>query len=120
AIAMLSNPNEIKNVNFDEIKRIELLFSRSIDLLGRLLNAYEHLGRCNQWQPKYCLKQNLTENIQFIFGPPGTGKTSEIAKEIKRIMDSESNAKVLVLTPTNKAADVMVERILKLVSEEET
>ncbi|MCB0809973.1 MAG: AAA family ATPase, partial [Flavobacteriales bacterium] len=50
------------------------------------------------------------EQVGFIFGPPGTGKTTELAG---RLIDTVRNSrnKVLVLTPTNNAADVLYERI---------
>lgn len=48
--------------------------------------------------------------IGFIFGPPGTGKTTVLADRlIQSVRDTE--ARVLVLTPTNTAADVLYERI---------
>ena len=61
------------------------------------------------------MQQNLCENIEFLVGPPGTGKTTYLAKEILRpLMEKEDSCKVLVLTPTNKAADVLVKKIMQV------
>ena len=59
------------------------------------------------------LKSNLRTDLDFIFGPPGTGKTTELAKRIiKLIQQSKGKCKILVLAPTNKACDVLTEKIL--------
>ena len=61
------------------------------------------------------MQDNLCENIEFIFGPPGTGKTTHLAKNvILPLMQNDDNCKVLVLTPTNKAADVLTRRIMEV------
>jgi superfamily I DNA and/or RNA helicase len=53
--------------------------------------------------------------------PPGTGKTTYLAaKEIIPLMQSDENIKVLVLTPTNKAADVLTKRIVEKMGDDES
>jgi hypothetical protein len=108
----LSNPNELQNIDLSQIKRVKLHFSREIDLLNRLLNAFKRLGSNNKWDERFCLKENLTENVKFYFGPPGTGKTTKVAEEIIKKMENGDELKILVLTPTNKSADVLSEKIL--------
>ena len=59
------------------------------------------------------LRDDLTENMEFIFGPPGTGKTTFLSVErIIPLMRGNQNYKVIVLAPTNKAADVLTSRII--------
>ncbi|MGN0340789.1 MAG: AAA domain-containing protein [Lachnospira sp.] len=61
------------------------------------------------------MQQNLCDNIKFIFGPPGTGKTTYLAKDtLISLIQKEKKCRVLVLTPTNKAADVLVTRIMQV------
>ena len=61
------------------------------------------------------MQENLCEDIEFVFGPPGTGKTTHLAKNVLiPLMEENSECKVLVLTPTNKAADVLVCRIMEI------
>jgi adenylate kinase family enzyme len=114
---MPARPELLQNINLNDIKRVDLRFSRSVDLLRRLLNAFKRLTNEKSWQETYNLKDNLSPNIHFIFGPPGTGKTTTIAERITAIMNTDSAAKVLVLTPTNKAADVLTQRIMKCTGE---
>jgi hypothetical protein len=60
------------------------------------------------------MKKNLTPDIEFVFGPPGTGKTTHLAEKVLIPMMQEMEpARVLVLTPTNKAADVLTVRIME-------
>lgn len=68
-------------------------------------------------------KTNFNENkIYFLFGPPGTGKTTKVALDILATLSFNSgsgcNTKILILTPTNKAADVVIERVVELLSDE--
>lgn len=55
--------------------------------------------------------------VGFIFGPPGTGKTTELAERLIQMV-RDTDAKVLVLTPTNTAADVLYQRIGEKAAEE--
>ncbi|RYE51514.1 MAG: hypothetical protein EOP48_18110 [Sphingobacteriales bacterium] len=80
--------------------------------MSRLLNAFKRMGEARGWPGEFNLKNNLTEHIRFIYGPPGTGKTTKVAEEVISIMHS-SDRKILILTPTNKAADVLTERIME-------
>lgn len=66
------------------------------------------------FEEEFNLQENLCENIEFVFGPPGTGKTTHLAKNIIiPLMKENAECKILVLTPTNKAADVLTRRIME-------
>lgn len=68
-----------------------------------------------EYEDDFNMQDNLCENIEFVFGPPGTGKTTHLAKNIiMPIIKNSRECKVLVLTPTNKSADVLVNRIIEL------
>lgn len=60
----------------------------------------------------YSLRDNLPGCIKYIYGPPGTGKTTRLVGKIHDIIqNSETELDILVLTPTNKAADVIASRL---------
>lgn len=59
------------------------------------------------------LRSLLPNNINVIFGPPGTGKTTKITQIISDILDKDPNSHIVILAPTNHAADVVAERLLK-------
>jgi hypothetical protein len=81
-------------------------------LKEKLLSSFQSLLHENQKiHEQFDLKQHLTENISFIFGPPGTGKTTRLSQDIHALMSKNEKNKILVLTPTNQAADVLSERI---------
>lgn len=68
-----------------------------------------------EYEDDFNMQENLCENIEFVFGPPGTGKTTHLAKNLLLpIMKNSRECKVLVLTPTNKSADVLVKRIMEV------
>ena len=68
-----------------------------------------------EFSDNFNMQGNLCENIEFVFGPPGTGKTTHLARNvILPIMQENAECKVLVLTPTNKSADVLVKRIMEV------
>lgn len=60
----------------------------------------------------YNLRENLPDCIKYIYGPPGTGKTTRVIGLIQEILQNKTtDLDILVLTPTNKAADVIASRL---------
>ncbi|MGI6336698.1 MAG: AAA domain-containing protein [Eubacteriales bacterium] len=67
------------------------------------------------YEDDFDMQEQLCENIEFVFGPPGTGKTTHLARNVLLpLMAEDQDYKVLVLTPTNKAADVLVRRVMEI------
>ena len=68
------------------------------------------------YEDDFDMQEQLCENIEFVFGPPGTGKTTYLARNVLLpLMAEDQDYKVLVLTPTNKAADVIARRVMEIV-----
>ena len=97
-------------VNPGTIQSVRLSFDRTVDLMERLRSGFRNLGLV----PKANLKDTLSHDIRFLFGPPGTGKTTELAKRVIRRMEDGTDGPIVVLTPTNKAANVLVRKIVEL------
>lgn len=113
----------VKMKNSDDIANIDLssVTSATIDakspafLIEELRKQFNELGEDKGLEDDYDMQWNLCENIEFVFGPPGTGKTTHLAKNVLiPMMQNNADCKVLVLTPTNKSADVLVSRIMEV------
>lgn len=78
-------------------------------LLEALRMAFEDLKLSDDFN----LRDNLpdADRIEFVFGPPGTGKTTVLARD-RLVPAMEHPCRVLVLAPTNKAADVLTRRVM--------
>jgi hypothetical protein len=89
------------------IFKVEINFTPVIDLLDRLEKAFENRNYIDEWE-------NIEEampSLNYIYGPPGTGKTTTLCNNINEVLTSNPNAKFLVLTPTNKASDVVCKKL---------
>lgn len=89
------------------IFKVEINFTPVIDLLDRLYKSFTNPSYINEWQD---IKEAIP-SLHFIYGPPGTGKTTTLCKKINDVLRANPNAKILVLTPTNKAADVVCKKL---------
>jgi hypothetical protein len=117
-VAMLRNPNQllVSGQRLDlaqEVQRVELRFSAAIDLINRLLESFRGLGRRQGWADDYDLNTHLPDRIRFLFGPPGTGKTTNLARGILARLEEQPATRLVALTPTNRAADELADKIIK-------
>ena len=101
-------------INTDDIpklpgaKKIRLNAENMTNIVDSLETRFLQLG----YDDDYDMEQNLPKDISFIYGPPGTGKTTTLVKRLHEIVnESGDNLNILVLTPTNKAADVIAEKL---------
>lgn len=90
-----------------KIFKVEINFTPVIDLLDRLYKAFTNENNIDEWENI----QETIPSLNFIYGPPGTGKTTTLCNKIKDILAENPNTKFLVLTPTNKAADVVCKKL---------
>lgn len=89
------------------IFKVEINFTPVIDLLDRLHKTFSNDNYIDEWQ----YIQKAMPSLNFIYGPPGTGKTTTLCNKINEILTKNPNAKFLVLTPTNKASDVICKKL---------
>lgn len=92
---------------FSNIFKVEINFTPVIDLLDRLYKAFTNDNYINEWE----IIQDAIPSLNFIYGPPGTGKTTTLCNIINDILAQNPNTKFLVLTPTNKAGDVVCKKL---------
>jgi hypothetical protein len=113
--AKLKTNAEIDNIDLSKVQEARIDAKNPVFLLEELRKQFERLGEEKMLGDDYDMKQNLPVNIEFVFGPPGTGKTTHLANNVLiPFMRQPEQLKVLVLTPTNKAADVLVTRIMEV------
>lgn len=112
---MLKNAEAIDDLDLKEVALATIDAQSPTFLIDELRKQFAELRLEND----YNMQEHLCENIEFIFGPPGTGKTTYLAKNVLLpLMKNNTECKVLVLTPTNKAADVLVKRIMDVAGED--
>lgn len=104
---------DISDIDFSRVTEARIDAKSPVFLLEELRKQLNALGEENEYDDSFNMQENLCENIEFVFGPPGTGKTTHLAQNvIVPLMRGSEIPKVLVLTPTNKSADVLARRIM--------
>jgi hypothetical protein len=107
--AKLRTNAQIEGVDLTLVKEARIVARNPVFLIEELRKGFTKL----ELNDDYDMQSNLCENIEFVFGPPGTGKTTHLAREvILPLMKKTDELKVLVLAPTNKAADVLTRRLM--------
>lgn len=95
-----------------KIYRAELKTGSPVQLIAKLQEAFSDLG----FEDGYSMLENINPELKFIFGPPGTGKTTYLVKKWINQIAIRPKGKMLVLCPTNKAADVIAQRALSMIN----
>ncbi|WP_204150026.1 ATP-binding protein [Leptolyngbya sp. CCY15150] len=109
-LGKLVSADELSGIDLGEVLEARIEVQNPSFLLQELLERLRELG----FDEKFGMKESLTPDIEFVFGPPGTGKTTHLAEKILiPMMQGTEPTRVLVLTPTNKAADVLTTRIIE-------
>lgn len=113
----LKNVSDISDIDLEKVTSVQIDIKNPVFILEQLLSQFKRLP----FDDNDNLKTNLTPNIEFIFGPPGTGKTTFLARNVLiPKMQEKEDLKILVLTPTNKAADVLTKRIMQECGDDES
>lgn len=103
--------SEVDGIDLDTVTNVSINAKSPAFLLEELRKQFDAL----EYEDNFNMQNNLCKNIKFVFGPPGTGKTTHLARNvILPMMKQDEECRVLVLTPTNKAADVLVNRIMEV------
>ena len=106
----LKRDSDIEGIDFSTLTEATIEAKSPAFLLQELRKGFAALN----YSPEYNMQQNLSPDIEFIFGPPGTGKTTYLARNVLiPLMSQTRRCRILVLTPTNKAADVLTSRIME-------
>lgn len=101
---------DIEGIDLSAVREATIKAAKPVFLLEKLKEGFTGLG----YEDAYSMKENLPSNLEFVFGPPGTGKTTYLANNILiPFMKDNQDLRVLVLTPTNKAADVITSKIME-------
>ncbi|KAH9041513.1 P-loop containing nucleoside triphosphate hydrolase protein [Lactarius deliciosus] len=111
--ALTSSLTHLRRLLFpsaSDIKPIRRLSKAEID--GLPLVNKDIRGDEQQLQTVVSILQQPKGTVPFIiFGPPGTGKTSTVVEGIMQLVRHDASFKILACTPSNAAADVLVERL---------
>ena len=99
---------EIDDIDLSKVEEARIDAHNPVFLVEALRKQFIGLD----FDKDYDMQANLCHNIEFVFGPPGTGKTTHLAKNVILPLYKKKNVKALVLTPTNKAADVLTRRVV--------
>jgi hypothetical protein len=109
-LGKLASADELIGIDLGEVLEARIEVQNPSFLLQELLERFREL----RLDETFDMKASLTPDIEFVFGPPGTGKTTHLAEKILiPMMQRTEPTRVLVLTPTNKAADVLTTRIME-------
>lgn len=101
---------DVDGLDIESISSAEIIAKSPVFLLDELKKEFDRLD----FNQEKNLKSDLCDNIKFIFGPPGTGKTTYLAEKVLLPwIDECEKCNILVLAPTNKAADVLTKRVLE-------
>jgi len=119
--AKLRTNADIDGIDLSTVAEARIEAHNPVFLIEELRKAFIRLGEDNGYDDDFNMQENLCENIEFVFGPPGTGKTTHVAKDILLpMMRSPQDLKVLVLTPTNKSADVLARRLIECMGSDQS
>lgn len=105
--ARVASEELLEGIKPEAVRYAEVVIQDPIFILEALKNQFDLL----EFEEEDSLLEELPEHMEFVFGPPGTGKTTTLADDLITLGRS-SHSKTLVLTPTNKAADVLVQKIM--------
>lgn len=106
--AKASDVELIDQIDWSRCSKAVIDVNSPVEIMHKLKNEFENLP----YEDDYNFREGLTDNLSFVFGPPGTGKTTRLAEIIRHKMELDS-CRILVLAPTNKACDVLTRKLIE-------
>jgi len=106
--AKASDIAAFEKIDWTKCTKAVVEVNNPVEIMSRLKTAFTSL----EYSEDYNFRDNLNNNISFVFGPPGTGKTTRLAEIIRTKME-RGKCKILVLAPTNKACDVLAHKLIE-------
>ena len=106
--AKASDVELIDKIDWSRCSKAVIDVNSPVEIMHKLKNEFEKLP----YEDDYNFRDGLTDNLSFVFGPPGTGKTTRLAEIIRYKMELD-NCRMLVLAPTNKACDVLTRKLIE-------
>ena len=111
--AKASDVELIDKIDWSHCSKAVIDVNSPIEIMHKLKTEFENLP----YEDDYNFRDCLTDNLSFVFGPPGTGKTTRLAEIICHKMELD-NCRILVLAPTNKACDVLTRKLIEMSEED--
>lgn len=111
--AKASDVELIDKIDWSRCTKAVIDVNSPVEIMHKLKNEFENLP----YGSDYNFRDGLTDNLSFVFGPPGTGKTTRLAEIIRHKMELD-NCRILVLAPTNKACDVLTRKLIETSTDE--
>ena len=106
--AKASDVELIDQIDWSRCSKAVIDVNSPVEIMHKLKNEFDNLP----YGDDYNFRDGLTDNLSFVFGPPGTGKTTRLAEIIRHKMELDS-CRILVLAPTNKACDVLTRKLIE-------
>lgn len=103
-----SDEEVLNKIVWEDLTSADLDINNPRGLVKNLYEAFRLLPFDNTFD----FQSNLKDNVQFIFGPPGTGKTTFITRKISSLIQENRKCRILVLAPTNQACDVITKQLM--------
>ena len=106
--AKASDVELIDQIDWSRCSKAVIDVNSPVEIMHKLKNEFDNLP----YEDDYNFRNGLADNLSFVFGPPGTGKTTRLAEIIRHKMEL-NHCRILVLAPTNKACDVLTRKLIE-------
>lgn len=114
--SVLQDINEVNSKFNYEI--VEKLFGFKTPSINKDIGTFQSCNFSINAEQKEAILRSLKNEILFIWGPPGTGKTTTLGGIIDSYLNRNKVNKILVLSHTNIATDKAAKEVIKKIRKE--